>query len=107
MTTEGYNGWTNRETWCLMLWVNNDEGLLIDAQDTVRQARKHGNDPATCLQDWAETLFTRSGYADTFGEPWPVALADIAAEIGSLWRVDWSEAADSIAEDMADDEAVA
>jgi hypothetical protein len=22
-----YNGWTNRETWCVNLWLNNDEDI--------------------------------------------------------------------------------
>jgi len=26
MTTQTYNGYTNYETWCVALWLNNDEG---------------------------------------------------------------------------------
>lgn len=26
MTEKGYNGWTNYETWCVNLWLDNDEG---------------------------------------------------------------------------------
>jgi len=24
---QGYNGWTNYETWCVNLWLTNDQGL--------------------------------------------------------------------------------
>lgn len=24
--TKGYNGWTNYETWCVSLWLDNDSG---------------------------------------------------------------------------------
>lgn len=27
MSNDGYNGWKNRETWNVILWLNNDEGL--------------------------------------------------------------------------------
>jgi hypothetical protein len=37
MTDTTYNGWTNYPTWCVNLWLSNDEGLyratveLVDA----------------------------------------------------------------------------
>ncbi len=36
---EGYNGWSNYETWCVNLWLSNDQGIyeavneLIDGYD--------------------------------------------------------------------------
>lgn len=91
MTDETYNGWANRETWALMLWVNNDEGLQID----FRERAAGGVD---AVREWADVVFTRAGYVDFFGSEWPDSLADVASEIGSLWRVDWAEVVESLSE---------
>ena len=108
MADETYNGWTNRETWALMLWINNDEGLLEMVRDHVASYTREAKiesltyETSKALQEWAESMFTRSGYAETFGGPWPDALADISEDIGSLWRVDYREAAASILSDIAE-----
>jgi len=34
-TTDKYNGWTNRATWCVYLWIGNDEALYNDARQAV------------------------------------------------------------------------
>ena len=91
---ETFNGWSNRETWAFMLNVQNDEGLAAVFAESVRDER---SDPAYAVQRDAEELFTRSGYVGEYGGPWPDALADAASDIGSLWRVNWVECADSLA----------
>ena len=35
-TDTDYNGWTNRETWSVVLWMMNDESLYHTAQQAAR-----------------------------------------------------------------------
>jgi hypothetical protein len=104
---ETYSGWTNRETWALMLWINNDEGLQSMAHEYVRELTVYSAsddrtyDASVALQQWTDIMFTRSGYVDHFGDSWPDALADIAEDIGSLYRVNYYECAESILSDIA------
>ena len=35
MTTDGYNGWKNYPTWCVNLWLSNDEGLDSLTRETL------------------------------------------------------------------------
>jgi hypothetical protein len=101
MSNDTYQGWANRETWALMLWINNDQGLYESFRSILLEDYSDYPDyiPRDTVQNHAAAYFTRSGYEDAFGDTWPDALADIAAEIGSLWRVDWSEVAASLLED--------
>lgn len=36
----GYNGWKNRETWNVALWINNDEELYRKAMNYVRRRKR-------------------------------------------------------------------
>lgn len=121
MTTndETYNGWTNRETWTFMLYVQNDEGLSESARECVTTAAAGAEwapyvpdddemraafartTAADALKDWAEMHFTRDGYTDDTGGSWPDDLADMAAEIGSLWRINWTECVTALTEDQS------
>ena len=101
-----YNGWANRETWAFLLHIDNDQSLYDMSREYVGSAVAHEipgyrtDTAADALKTWAETLFTRAGYVAEFGDSWPDGLADTAEDIGSLWRVDWHEAAQSIMEDL-------
>lgn len=51
MTTDEYQGWTNRETWAAALWINNDQGLQEEAMELA--ARDRG---AERLEQWVDDL---------------------------------------------------
>jgi hypothetical protein len=40
-----YNGWKNRQTWNVALWIGNDEGLYLMAVGYVRRRRAMGKAP--------------------------------------------------------------
>jgi hypothetical protein len=110
--TQEYNGWKNRETWAAMLYINNDQGLQDQATElterefnratgeTVADERSAGITlAASRLEIWIESLFTRAGYVSEFGGEWPASLADMAADIGSLYRIDYREITEALLED--------
>lgn len=117
---EEYQGWKNRETWAAALYINNDQGLEEESREKLeaafdkeiedleegasledrKEARSAGiREAADILEQWLETLLTRAGYEAEFGSTWPAALADMASDIGSLYRIDHQEIAESILED--------
>ena len=107
MCDQTYSGWTNRETWALMLHINNDEGLLGMLHDHIAEYTRDARvedltyQTSKALQNFTESLLTRSGYDEEFGDIWPDTLADIAEDIGSLYRINYYECAESILSDMA------
>ena len=71
MEHEDYNGWRNRETWALVLHINNDQGLQAWAHDlTAELVAEHGTttvsgaggeSAATAAEPGAPTPAMRSG----------------------------------------------
>lgn len=92
MIDETYNGWTNRETWAAALWINNDQGMQEFAYEIVR------TDPyGDGIKDWIEELQAEATEGGIEQREVRLMLNDI----GSLWRVNWSEIRDSLIEDQA------
>jgi hypothetical protein len=78
---ETYNGWTNRATWNLMLWLGNDEGLESSARRIARRTTT-----TTDLRRDIEALF------DTIdGEP-------VTPDGDRLADVDWEEVQSALEE---------
>ena len=97
-----YNGWTNRETWAVMLHINNDQGLQEKALAIARECLEDDTtyEFELAIQDWVSELLDFDYWVDTFDAPMPRGIVAMLQDVGSLWRVNWREAAESLLEDL-------
>ena len=119
---ETYNGWVNRETWAVNLWLSNDEGLYDMAREAVAglhyyepndppdmtckvcswEASYHGQRPDDAIREFVEGLRNeRDDIANantTALHLYHHILRSMFDDIGSLWRVDWRAVAESFLE---------
>lgn len=80
MATETYNGWANRETWNVALWLGNDEGFYREAVAFGRRTLP-AHDEDAMVEAFCRNLF-----------------GDMTPDGDSLDGVDWSEIAADIKE---------
>ena len=98
---EEYNGWPNRETWALVLHINNVRGLQDWAHDLT----------AELVAEYGTTAFNRVGERIVDGleeivhdgllNGSPVEAEHglmILRDVGSFWRIDWAEVGESMIE---------
>lgn len=96
MSDDTYQGYRNRETWALLLWVANDQGLYYSAVEWAQEYLEADTDDENTGsdyrmgQEWLEQ--TRSD--------WDMYLLDgnvtkdfltMIEDIGSWWRIDATE----------------
>jgi hypothetical protein len=119
--TETYEGWANRETWAVALHINNEQGWQQSVYDALRQSiatdmiGPGGPTEPKDIQRWWEyragqiiqenvedtldgllqSVFDHMSGAD------PDAYSAVRNDIGSLWRVDWTEIGASFLADLA------
>jgi hypothetical protein len=87
MNEQGYNGWTNRETWATALHIDNDEGLLAPILEV---AQLHDN--LTDLAGEIEAFISEVLDFDNVSTNRNAYL--MLTDIGSLYRVNWREIAE-------------
>lgn len=86
MSTDGtYNGWANRQTWNVILWISNDEGLNEFASDCKDyndfKARLREIDPDSSI-----------AYETPDGVAWSDSGVNLA-ELEEFWSENFSKVA--------------
>jgi hypothetical protein len=112
--TEKYNGWTNRETWLVNLWISNEESTHREperiALECAEQIRNGEDDPyvdtfvrrlrimfVPSLQEWAEETFLYP-VTETGDTPCSGLIIDL---LQTAWgAIDWDELAENTLADM-------
>lgn len=90
---ETYNGWTNRETWALMLYISNDQGLADTARDICDES---GESAVYEFRSWVDGLLNWESYEFESGCVQSPELVKMSQDVGSLFRVNWSECVESL-----------
>ena len=75
-----YNGFKNYETWNVVLWINNDEGLY----NLARQCESY-DEFVDCMKD----LGSEIGYQTPDSVPWSDSSINLA-EMDEFWQDNFS-----------------
>ena len=108
MTDETYNGWTNRETWAWNLLVSNDQCLQEHFVEVCVGERTRMREGLLATKyrvgDWLQDAFDEY-LSDDDELSRPLELA-FRREVGSFWRINWSEIGEHYVEMMDEYEGV-
>lgn len=95
---EEYNGWTNRETWATALHLNNDQGLYETVRDWASSNWEEQESEAEAVSVLAESI--EDFVTELLETDWD-GVKPMRYDIGSLYRVNWREIAESFISEMA------
>lgn len=62
-----YNGWTNYETWCVNLWLTNEEGSNEVLMSMIPKSKDDVYGASNILKDWVKETFYESNVGEGYG----------------------------------------
>lgn len=89
---EQYNGWTNRETWAMALWLSNEYATVTALEEMAGRATNEYGLAAAI-----------KAYFDDLEEVAPDHHRTIRDDVGSIYRVDWHSIAEHYWDDFGPD----
>lgn len=101
MQTKEYNGYTNYETWCWCLWIDNDQAMYEDWRQAAREAWEDSETDGNVLKG----ILTRReaakfSLANRMKEEAEEAMPDVEGVWSDMLRaalseVDWHQVAET------------
>lgn len=85
--SNGYNGWTNRETWCLHLWLTGDYGLY----QAAKLLKANASNPKQLMR--LLKVFTESQSGSN-------VVAKMLSDIGNMDKVNYLEVATALYQNL-------
>lgn len=105
---DNYNGWTNRETWMVNLWMSNERGDYSYWTDRAEEALARARNEENCDLDETRDDAVRD-LADDLESQYAVMAEERFGELEGFWadvigtflnRVDWREIAEHWIDDV-------
>jgi len=107
MEQDAYEGWKNYETWCVSLWIDNEQ---TSYEYWREEARRHQGEAPTSrnVQDciWTASQAVRFGLADQLRDEItdaaPAADPSVYSDLlmAALQEVNWNEIAEAIVAEL-------
>ena len=91
MEHKEYNGWYNYETWCVALWMDNDQGVYEYFRYCVREYDGDVRAVAEQIEQWHKDVIDELDLPNCFA-------SDLLG--GAMSEVNWDEIAENLVEDM-------
>jgi len=116
MSEQGYNGWSNYETWAMSLWIGNNQGSYNYSREIVEQVRIEIADERDDVQSWGDVVDEQAHEAQRAadaiqawqeeeryaweGERPACQFTDLLS--AALQEVNWREIAENILSELAE-----
>jgi len=91
---EEYNGWTNRETWAVKLHWDNNQGDVEFFSQNAKEFKESGKSMKE-FADWLRNQADDIQHSVLFEEHSSKEAKLFVEDVGSFWRVNWHEIAES------------